>query len=75
MREVEEEYCFEINVGDVREVDTGEDGKGTGDKGERNMEVMESGTQRGALILADPMAEGVSEVKQAPVGGLEQDIG
>ncbi len=28
--EEEEEDCFEINVGDVREVDTGEDGDGVG---------------------------------------------
>ncbi len=48
---------------------------GVGDEGERNMEIIESSTWRCALVLADPMTEGVAEVKQASVGDQEQDIG
>ena len=59
----EEEGCFEVDVGDVGEVDTGEDWEGAGDEGELYMEIVEGGAGGDALVLANPISKGVSEVK------------
>ncbi len=39
------------------------------------MEAMEGCFQRSALVLADPMAEGVAKDNGEPVGGMGQDVG
>ena len=39
------------------------------------MEIMETSAGSSALVLANPISKGVSKVKQAPLGGLEQDVG
>ncbi len=72
--EEEEEDGFKIHGRNIGYVDTGQDGEGMGNHCERCVEVGNSVSWGGMLILVNPVSEGITDAEGESAKNFEGDI-